>query len=141
MTRSLTTIIQTEATNQRCQKHHQISTTLDDRTLCLVHRHRRLPGNNQRKRLVRKLQRSPPPLFPRTYLQVVRPRWSLSLGLPSMPQWRQTVLPPCASPTSTCLSPRPHCATPPRLGFVDVEEIHRSTACHHRPTAAPKMMP
>jgi hypothetical protein len=45
-------------------KHHQISTNARglEEALCLGHRHRWRPGTIQRKHLVRKLQRLPPPL-------------------------------------------------------------------------------
>jgi hypothetical protein len=55
-------------------------------------------GTIQRKCLVRKLQRSHPPLFSRNHLQYVRTKWSLSPGLPSMPPQCQTA-PPCTRNT------------------------------------------
>jgi hypothetical protein len=50
--------------SKKMSKHQQTSANARglDKVVCLVHRHRRLPSTIQRKRLVHKLQRSPPPL-------------------------------------------------------------------------------
>jgi hypothetical protein len=48
------------------------------------------PGKIQRNCLVRKLQRSPPPLYLRTHLQGVRTKQSLSPNLPLMSPQCQT---------------------------------------------------
>jgi hypothetical protein len=57
-------IKQIEAIKKMCQSTTKLVQNVreSDKALCLIHRHRRLSGTIQRKRLMRKLQRSPPPL-------------------------------------------------------------------------------
>jgi hypothetical protein len=51
---------------------------------------------------------------------------------------RPTRIHPCTSDIETA---RPRCATPPRLGVVDVVDEHHSTSYLHHPAAVPKTMP
>jgi hypothetical protein len=81
-------------------KHHSTSTRHRglDQASCLGHR--RLPSKIQRNHLACKFQRSPPPLSLCTHLKDVRLKESLSSGLRSIPPRRQTMPPPCTSPSS-----------------------------------------
>jgi hypothetical protein len=83
----------------------------------------------------------PPPLSPRNHLQGVRPKRSLSSGLPSTPPRHHTVPPTCArntTPTLRRASTASRRQNPPssmRRGHAAPPENH------HYPVSAPKTMP
>jgi hypothetical protein len=108
---------------KKVSKHHQTSTNARglDEALCLGHRHRWRPGTIQRKRLVCKLQRLPPPLSANPSSE-----WKTKSKTLTRTSIDATTTPDGATALRESIKPRslpiPHSATLSGLIIVDVED-------------------
>jgi hypothetical protein len=122
----------------KVSKHHSTSTMHRglDQALCLDHRHRRLPCTFQRKRLVRKLQRLPPPLSPCTLLQATEapPLSRLSIDATATSEDASTL----RESTKPHPTPKPRRTSPLRVDISDEGDAHRSATGSLQPEPTSK---